>query len=65
MYDDFCSRFPYNETDDQLNAIADVMGDLNAAIPMDRLVCGDVGFGKPRLPCERPLRWHLPARRLR
>lgn len=46
MYDDFCSRFPYNETDDQLNAIADVMGDLNAAIPMDRLVCGDVGFGK-------------------
>ena len=46
MYDDFCSRFPYNETDDQLNAIADVMADLNANIPMDRLVCGDVGFGK-------------------
>ena len=46
MYDDFCARFPYNETDDQLNAIADVMGDLNAGIPMDRLVCGDVGFGK-------------------
>lgn len=46
MYDDFCSRFPYNETDDQLNAISDVMADLNAAIPMDRLVCGDVGFGK-------------------
>ena len=46
MFDDFCSRFPYNETDDQLNAIADVMADLNASIPMDRLVCGDVGFGK-------------------
>lgn len=46
MFDDFCARFPYNETDDQLNAIADVMADLNAAIPMDRLVCGDVGFGK-------------------
>ncbi len=46
LFDDFCSRFPYNETDDQLNAIADVMADLNAAIPMDRLVCGDVGFGK-------------------
>lgn len=46
MYDDFCSRFPFNETDDQLNAIADVNADLNAAIPMDRLVCGDVGFGK-------------------
>ena len=46
LFDDFCSRFPYNETDDQLNAIADVLADLNAAIPMDRLVCGDVGFGK-------------------
>ena len=46
MFDDFCARFPYNETDDQLNAIADVMADLNAAVPMDRLVCGDVGFGK-------------------
>lgn len=46
MFDDFCARFPYNETDDQLNAISDVMADLNAAIPMDRLVCGDVGFGK-------------------
>lgn len=46
LYDDFCARFPFNETDDQLNAINDVIADLNAAIPMDRLVCGDVGFGK-------------------
>lgn len=46
MFDDFCARFPYNETDDQLNAISDVMADLNASIPMDRLICGDVGFGK-------------------
>lgn len=46
LFDDFCSRFPYNETDDQLNAIADVMADLNASVPMDRLICGDVGFGK-------------------
>ncbi len=46
MFDDFCSRFPYNETDDQLNAIHDVLADLNASVPMDRLVCGDVGFGK-------------------
>lgn len=45
-YDEFCSKFPYNETDDQLNAITDVLADLNAGIPMDRLVCGDVGFGK-------------------
>ncbi len=46
IYDEFCSGFPYNETDDQLNAISDVMGDLSAGIPMDRLICGDVGFGK-------------------
>ncbi|MBE6445657.1 MAG: transcription-repair coupling factor [Alphaproteobacteria bacterium] len=46
MFDDFCSRFPYNETDDQLNAIHDVLADLNTSVPMDRLVCGDVGFGK-------------------
>ena len=46
IYDDFCARFPYNETDDQLRAISDVLKDLNAGIPMDRLVCGDVGFGK-------------------
>ncbi len=46
LYDEFCSKFPYEETDDQLRAIADVLADLNAGIPMDRLVCGDVGFGK-------------------
>ena len=46
LYDEFCAKFPYSETDDQLNAIHDVMQDLNAGIPMDRLVCGDVGFGK-------------------
>lgn len=46
MFDEFCSRFPYNETDDQLNAISDVMQDLGNSVPMDRLVCGDVGFGK-------------------
>jgi len=45
-YDEFCARFPYDETDDQLNAIADVMEDLAKGQPMDRLVCGDVGFGK-------------------
>ncbi len=45
-YDEFCSHFPYNETDDQLNAINDVVADLNKGIPMDRLICGDVGFGK-------------------
>ena len=45
-FDDFCSRFAYTETDDQLKAINDVLQDLNTGVPMDRLVCGDVGFGK-------------------
>ena len=45
-YAEFCSRFPYVETEDQTNAVADVLGDLEAGKPMDRLVCGDVGFGK-------------------
>jgi len=42
----FAARFPYQETDDQLRAIEDVVGDLGAGRPMDRLICGDVGFGK-------------------
>ncbi|MDG1858545.1 MAG: transcription-repair coupling factor [Emcibacteraceae bacterium] len=46
LYNEFCARFPYTETDDQLNAIGDVIKDLASGRPMDRLVCGDVGFGK-------------------
>jgi transcription-repair coupling factor (superfamily II helicase) len=45
-YAAFADRFPYEETDDQDRAIDDVIGDLAAGKPMDRLVCGDVGFGK-------------------
>ena len=45
-YPAFVDRFPYEETDDQDRAIADVLQDLEAGKPMDRLVCGDVGFGK-------------------
>src|SRR4029079_10297314 len=46
LYDEFCARFPYAETEDQEKAIADVIEDLAKGRPMDRLVCGDVGFGK-------------------
>jgi len=42
----FFARFPYSETEDQLQAIEDVMDDLGSGRPMDRLICGDVGFGK-------------------
>ncbi|RWH40397.1 MAG: transcription-repair coupling factor, partial [Mesorhizobium sp.] len=46
LYGEFAARFPYEETDDQQTAIDSVMDDLGAGKPMDRLVCGDVGFGK-------------------
>ncbi|MDX8381867.1 MAG: transcription-repair coupling factor [Ghiorsea sp.] len=45
-YDAFCARFPFEETDEQLQAIDAVMDDLSKAAPMDRVICGDVGFGK-------------------
>ena len=45
-YEEFVARFPYEETEDQQASIEAVMADLAAGKPMDRLVCGDVGFGK-------------------
>jgi transcription-repair coupling factor (superfamily II helicase) len=49
LYDEFCAGFPYEETDDQEAAIAAVLNDLSAGRPMDRLICGDVGFGKTEI----------------
>ncbi len=46
LYDEFAARFPYAETEDQLKAISDTLDDMGSGKPMDRLVCGDVGFGK-------------------
>jgi transcription-repair coupling factor (superfamily II helicase) len=48
-YDEFVAKFPYQETDDQLRAIEDTLSDLASGKPMDRLVCGDVGFGKTEI----------------
>ena len=45
-YEEFCSRFPYLETEDQQRAIEEVLNDMASGKPMDRLICGDVGFGK-------------------
>ena len=45
-YEEFVARFPFDETEDQQNAIDAVLEDMAAGRPMDRLVCGDVGFGK-------------------
>jgi len=49
LYNEFVARFPYDETDDQLYAIDAVLNDLSSGHPMDRLVCGDVGFGKTEI----------------
>ena len=46
MFDEFCAGFPYVETDDQARAIEETLDDLGSGHPMDRLICGDVGFGK-------------------
>ena len=49
IYDEFSNRFQYAETSDQLKAIFDVESDLSSGKPMDRLICGDVGFGKTEI----------------
>jgi transcription-repair coupling factor (superfamily II helicase) len=46
LYAEFCAGFPYDETEDQLNAIESTLDDMASGHPMDRLICGDVGFGK-------------------
>ncbi len=46
VYDEFSARFPYEETEDQTTSIDAVLDDLASGRPMDRLICGDVGFGK-------------------
>ena len=48
-YSSFVDRFPYEETEDQLRVIEEVLQDMSAGKPMDRLVCGDVGFGKTEI----------------
>ena len=55
--------FPYDETRDQLEAIADIKADMEAPKPMDRLLCGDVGFGKTEVACARRLSAWTPAAR--
>ncbi len=49
LYREFEARFPFEETPDQRQAIADVLEDLNRDKPMDRLICGDVGYGKTEI----------------
>src|SRR5690606_3720726 len=46
QYEKFSADFPFEETADQLNAIEQVFNDMTSERPMDRVICGDVGFGK-------------------
>ncbi len=46
LYEEFAARFPYPETEDQQRAILETLTDMASGKPMDRLICGDVGFGK-------------------
>ena len=56
IYYRFESTFPYEETDDQLRAISDIEADLRSGKQMDRLVCGDVGFGKTEVAMRAAMR---------
>ena len=49
LFEEFCARFPFEETEDQRGAINDTLEDLSCGRPMDRLICGDVGFGKTEI----------------
>jgi transcription-repair coupling factor (superfamily II helicase) len=49
QFEAFCAKFPYPETEDQLKAVEEILEDLAGDVPMDRLICGDVGFGKTEI----------------
>lgn len=49
LVNDFFSSFPYELTSDQMKAYLDIVKDMQSNVPMDRLICGDVGFGKTEL----------------
>ncbi len=63
-YAEFEATFPFEETRDQAKAIDDVMGDLDLQQPMDRLVCGDVGFGKTEVALRAAFRVAMSGRQV-
>jgi len=58
------ARFPYDETPDQLTAITDVKGDMERPVPMDRLICGDVGYGKTEVAIRAAFKSVLDAKQV-
>ncbi len=63
-YEEFEARFPYEDTPDQRRATEEVLEDLCRARPMDRLVCGDVGFGKTEVACRAAYRVTAASRQV-
>jgi transcription-repair coupling factor (superfamily II helicase) len=63
-YAEFEAMFPYEETADQARAIDDVMSDLDSGVPMDRVVCGDVGFGKTEVAMRAAFRAALSGKQV-
>lgn len=64
IYEEFCSTFEYEETPDQARAIEDIHLDMDAVKPMDRLVCGDAGFGKTEVALRAAMRAVLDGRQV-
>ncbi len=63
-YEEFCAAFPYDETPDQERSIRDVMNDMGTDRPMDRLVCGDVGYGKTEVAMRAAFRAALAGKQV-
>ncbi len=64
MFREFEAAFPYEETPDQLSAITDVLGDMHSERPVDRLVCGDVGYGKTEVAIRAAFKAALDGRQV-
>jgi transcription-repair coupling factor (superfamily II helicase) len=64
LLEEFEAGFPYEETPDQMAAIDDVLGDMHLSKPMDRLVCGDVGYGKTEVAIRAALRAALDGKQV-
>ena len=64
LYDEFCSIFEFEETPDQARAIEDVHADMDKSKPMDRLICGDAGFGKTEVALRASFRSVMEAKQV-
>jgi transcription-repair coupling factor (superfamily II helicase) len=64
IYDEFCATFEFEETPDQAKAIEDIHLDMDGGKPMDRLICGDAGFGKTEVAMRASLRAALDGKQV-